>query len=203
MIIRTDHLAKRFNRDWIIKDFDYTFESGKMYAVTGPNGCGKSTLLQMLWGQMPPSNGTIQYQDNEVVIGGEDIFSKVSIAAPYMELIDEFTLQEAVSFHFRFKKQTPGLTTEAIIENMQLTDARDKLISNFSSGMKQRLKLALAFYSDTPVLFLDEPTTNLDRKAWKWYRDHLSNAVSRLIIIASNQDDEYPENAEKIQLGPL
>jgi ABC-type multidrug transport system ATPase subunit len=87
---------------------------------------------------------------------------------------------------------------------MYLEEAKDKFISNFSSGMKQRLKLALAFYTDTPALFLDEPGTNLDSQAFAWYQNNLKNSIGqRLIVIASNQPDEYPIEARKLDLSQL
>jgi ABC-type multidrug transport system ATPase subunit len=67
--------------------------------------------------------------------------------------------------------------------------------------MKQRLKLALAFYSDTSLLFLDEPTTNLDQNAIAWYLANLDTQKGRTIVIASNQEHEYPRNSLKIDLS--
>jgi ABC-type multidrug transport system ATPase subunit len=201
MKLVADNLGKRFNRDWIFRNFSFTIESGKTYAVVGPNGSGKSTLSQVLWGQVPPTAGNLKYYQDETVIDAVDIFKHLSIATPYMELVEEFTLNEMIQFHFKFKKPTPGVTTSNAADLMELASARDKKVSAFSSGMKQRLKLALAFYSDTPLLFLDEPTTNLDRWAAKWYQDNLLRQTGRTIIIASNQDDEYPSNSVKIDIS--
>ncbi len=200
MRIVTENLGKRFNREWIFKNMSLTFDPGRVYAITGPNGSGKSTLLQVLWGQMPASTGAIHYTHEEVKIDIERIYQHLVIAAPYLELIDEFTLEEMVRFHFKFKKVRGGLTTDALIEKMELPHARTKFIRQFSSGMKQRLKLALAFYSDTEMIFLDEPTTNLDKNATRWYLDNLATCKNRLVVIASNQEHEYPETAQKINI---
>lgn len=194
-------LGKRFNREWIFKNLDYTFEGGNTYAITGPNGSGKSTLLHVLWGQVPQSSGKITYEHDGKAVEVEDIFSYLSIATPYMELIEEFTLEEMVNFHFKFKKLRRGLTPELVFEKMELAPARTKIISNFSSGMKQRLKLALAFFADTPMIFLDEPTTNLDKKSVAWYLKNLAElSKESLVFIASNQESEYSANAIKIDL---
>jgi ABC-type multidrug transport system ATPase subunit len=198
--IKVEGLSKRFNREWIFRDLTFHFQSGKIYAITGPNGSGKSTLLQILWGQMPPSNGTVTYFSGEDKIPGEHLYQLVSIATPYMDLIEEFTLQEQLEFHFKTRRA--NYSVAQIIEALYLEEATHKFISNFSSGMKQRLKLGLAFYTDSPVLFLDEPGTNLDERAFAWYTNHLVKfGRDKLVFIASNQPGEYPENAEKLNLS--
>ena len=201
MKITAENLGKRFNREWIFKNVNHIFESGHTYAIVGPNGSGKSTLLQILWGQLTPSLGTLNYMQDQLSIPIEEIFSYLSIAAPYQELIEEFTVEEMVRFHFHFKKSRGGSIQE-IIEKMELTHASGKLISNLSSGMRQRLKLGLAFLSVSPILFFDEPTTNLDKKSILWYWDQFSQLPSGLLIfIASNQESEYPATAQKIDVS--
>jgi ABC-type multidrug transport system ATPase subunit len=200
MKIEVRNLSKRFNREWIFKNLDYQFTE-TCYAITGPNGSGKSTLLQTLWGQMLPSGGELIYTQEEKVIPVEDVFKHIAIATPYLELIDEFTLTEMVDFHFRFKKSRQQKTTKELLELFELSHARAKAIANFSSGMRQRLKLGLAFYSHTEVLFLDEPTTNLDKKATAWYQHHLATiSPETMVIIASNQEHEYPATATKLDI---
>jgi ABC-type multidrug transport system ATPase subunit len=201
MKIVADNLGKRFNREWIFRHLSLTLEQGKTYAITGPNGSGKSTLSHVLWAQVPPTAGEIRYYHNDSLVPVTDVYRHVAIAAPYMDLIEELTLDEIVRFHFRFKRPIGGVTVDQMAGKMELADARDKKVAAFSSGMKQRLKLALAFYSDTPMLFLDEPTTNLDRQAIAWYKENLSRRVGRTTIIASNQEDEYPVDSIKIDLS--
>ncbi|MBX2898280.1 MAG: ATP-binding cassette domain-containing protein [Cyclobacteriaceae bacterium] len=200
MRIEVKNLSKRFNREWIFKNLTYQFDKSCV-AITGPNGSGKSTLLQILWGQMLPSQGEIAYSLAEQIISIEEVYKHVSIATPYLELVEEFTLTEMVNFHFHFKKSLHAKPTAELLEIFELTHARNKTISNFSSGMRQRLKLGLAFYSDTQALFLDEPTTNLDTKATDWYLHQLNTVIGeRLILIASNQAHEYPANAQKLNI---
>ena len=201
MTITADNLCKRFNREWVFKNFSYTFTPGQCYAITGPNGSGKSTLMQLLWGQVPPSSGTVNYHEGQLQILPEEIYKAVSIATPYMELIEEFTLLEMARFHYRFKKAYDDMQPLELIHRWGLGHAAGKMIANFSSGMKQRLKLGLAFYTDTPLLFLDEPTTNLDKKSIDWYLETLGKSpAARLVLIASNQSHEYPQGAVKIDL---
>ncbi len=201
MKISVETLGKRFNREWIFKNLTYTFEAGTTYAIVGPNGSGKSTLLQVLWGQMPASLGTITYSAAEVEIPMEGIYQSLVIATPYMDLIEEFTAREMVDFHFRFKKPRAGRSSKEILKCFELSHASEKRLSNFSSGMRQRMKLGLAFYSQVPVIFLDEPSTNLDKKSIQWYHSELEKLPADcLIFIASNQEHEYPSTAKKVNI---
>lgn len=204
MKISVSNLGKRFNREWIFKGLTQEFKPKNIYAVIGPNGSGKSTLMRTLWGQEPPSEGSIDYSINGQAIATEDVFSQISLAAPYMDLIEEFTLTEHVEFHFRFKKATDSLSVKDIVSKMDLESASNKPIRQFSSGMKQRLKLGLAFYSDSSVLFLDEPTTHLDQKATEWYLSNLSEIkAKKLIFIATNQSSDYPDESIEINISSL
>lgn len=196
--ISIEGLSKRFNREWIFRNFTFEFKSGNVYAITGPNGSGKSTLLSILWGQVPQTSGTLNYQVNGKSISSEDIFRHISIATPYMDLVEDLTLMECLEFHFKLKKVRNDLTYHDILERLYLTESKDKFIRNFSSGMKQRLKLGLAMLTDSPVIFLDEPASHLDETAFKWYREQLASLPTEAIVfIGSNDPAEY-QNANEI-----
>ena len=192
MKIILEQIGRRFNREWIFRSINYEFESGSSYAVLGTNGAGKSTLLQVISGSLSSSEGKISYLHGDINIDQEKIFIQQSMVAPYLELIEEFTLTELIDFHFRFKKYRQGLNRQGVIELLGLKNAEFKAIKYFSSGMKQRVKLALAFCSDTAMLLLDEPASNLDQQGLDWYLSLASNFSSdRLLIICSNQEQEY------------
>lgn len=192
MHIEVQDLGKKFNRDWIFRRFTYTFQAYDSYTLVGPNGSGKSTLLQVLAGAIPASHGVIRYQKDQQSIDENNFFRSLVIAAPYLELIEEFSLLESIAFHQRFKPFKNNLTPTELAEQIGLADAGHKLVRNFSSGMKQRLKLGLAFWSDVPVIMLDEPTANLDVKGIDWYLSQIeTHTVNRLVIICSNQPYEY------------
>ena len=192
MKIILEQIGRRFNREWIFRNMNYEFEIGNSYAVLGANGAGKSTLLQVISGSLSSSEGKISYLHGDINIDQEKIFIQQSMVAPYLELIEEFTLTELIDFHFRFKKYRQGLNRQGVIELLGLKNSEFKAIKYFSSGMKQRLKLALAFCSDTALLLLDEPATNLDQQGLDWYLSLASTFSSdRLLIICSNQEQEY------------
>lgn len=204
MTIQVSNLGKRFNREWIFKGLTAEFKAGNIYAITGTNGSGKSTLMQVLWGQMPASEGSIKYEIDGKVLPEEEVFSHIGIATPYMDLIDEFTLAEHIEFHFKFKVPVEGLSKSEIIRQMHLEGETHKPIRQFSSGMKQRTKLGLAMFSGGEALFLDEPTTNLDTQSVGWYNTKLAEiARKKLIFIATNQPSDYPEGTIAMDLSDL
>lgn len=193
MEIVLDQIGHRFNREWIFRNISAGFTSGNAYAILGTNGSGKSTLLQIISGHLYPSAGKVQYTLHNSVVPDEKVFNHVSLAAPYAELIEEFTLEEMVSFHLKFRKLINGLDSGSLIEMTGLGRSRGKALKYYSSGMKQRVKLALAILSDVPVVLLDEPASNLDAEGIAWYRDLVAgHAADRIIIICSNsQPAEY------------
>ena len=204
MIISTSNLGKRFNREWIFKGLTTEFSTGNTYAIIGPNGSGKSTLMRVLWGQEPQSEGAIHFNLAGNNLDLDDIFNYISIATPYMDLIEELTLREHIEFHFKFKKPASGFDTNSILKKLDLEHAANKPIRQFSSGMKQRLKLGLTFFSHCEALFLDEPTTNLDEKAIEWYFNNLLEIQSKkLIFIATNHLPDLPIDAKKLNLSSL
>lgn len=192
MKIVLENIGRRFNQEWIFRQLNYTFEQGKSYAILGPNGTGKSTLLQVISCSLGPSEGTIAFVNGDKIIHPDSIYSEISLAAPYLDLMEDFSLREMIDFHYKFKTPLPGVDTDKVIEILGLSSSADKAIRYFSSGMKQRTKLALAILSDTPVLLLDEPTANFDSQGVQWYQELIQKYTpNRLLIVCSNQEAEY------------
>jgi ABC-type multidrug transport system ATPase subunit len=201
MNITLQNVGRRFNKEWIFRNLSTEFSTGNSYAILGPNGSGKSTLLSVLTGSLSPSEGKISFSDTKD-IPVENIYKYISLAAPYLELVETFTLNEIINFHFRFKNFAPGLDAKKLISILGLEKAANKQIKYFSSGMKQRTKLALACCADTPILFLDEPTSNLDVQGISWYRELIENfGKERLTLIGSNQIQEYDFCTNQIQIS--
>ncbi|MFM6926250.1 MAG: ATP-binding cassette domain-containing protein [Ferruginibacter sp.] len=205
MTISLTNTGKRYNREWIFRHCSYTFSSGKNYAITGPNGSGKSTLLQVIAGATLHNEGTIEYQatDNrQPATDSMQHYKSISIAAPYLELIEEMTAQEMLDFHSKFKPLIQSLPIEDMLKIVGLEKAANKQLRYFSSGMKQRLKLAQAFFSNTPVLLLDEPTTNLDADGVALYLNLVNNYTKdKLVIVSSNVKEEYGFCEEVIKIA--
>lgn len=177
------------------------FVHGNSYAILGPNGSGKSTLLQIIAGALSHSGGSIKYTRGGREITSENIFLQISIAAPYLELVEELTLTEFLQFHRQFKPFLPGITIPQIIRSVELEKAAHKQIRYFSSGMKQRAKLAQAIFSDVPVVLLDEPCSNLDADGVKLYQQLVQDhCMERLTIISSNDEQEYRMCNKQLQM---
>jgi ABC-type multidrug transport system ATPase subunit len=210
MKILLSDAGKRYNREWIFRHLTYEFNTGTAYAITGNNGSGKSTLLQVIAGAVQHNEGNIDFlvdaRLNDVVGQGKTVEAEnhhqyLSLAAPYMELPEEMTLTEFLQFHQSFKAFLPSVTISSIIEELGLQKAAHKQIRNYSSGMKQRVKLAQAVFSDVPVVLLDEPTTNLDADGIALYH-HLiqSYCLNRLVIVSSNDEGEYGFCGERLNM---
>jgi ABC-type multidrug transport system ATPase subunit len=182
MKISVTEAGKRFNRDWIFRGLTLEFKAGTHYAITGHNGSGKSTLLQCIAGAMHLSEGNIDYHTETETLDKDNWYHHVSICTPYLEVIEEMTATEFLDYHSSFKAM--------------------KQIRHFSSGMKQRVKLAQAFFSDTSVLLLDEPCSNLDKMGFDLYKKLIENHTQdRLLLIGSNDSLEFESCSEVIRLG--
>ncbi len=202
MKITVSNAGKRFNRDWIFRNINQEFNQGNHYAITGHNGSGKSTFLQSIAGSIYINEGSITYFKETEAIKPEEQFKYLSICAPYLEVIEEMTSLEFLQYHCSFKPFIQGATAISILEEIGLSHTKDKQIRHFSSGMKQRIKLAQAFFTDAPVLLLDEPCTNLDQKGFDLY-SHLINQYcgNKLVLISSNDPNEYQTCTSEISMG--
>ena len=178
-------ISKKFRQEWVFKALNYTFESGKSYAIVGQNGAGKSTLLKTLAQYSLPNKGTVDF---EGII--DDVNKQISFAAPYSELIEEFTLPELLNFLVQIDFLDALWDFNTFTTFIDLRPSETKYIKNFSSGMRQKVKLGVALAADRPILCLDEPTSNLDETAKNWFYQALESQRHKLILIASNEKAE-------------
>lgn len=182
--------SKSFGRETVFRNVSHVFEHGSRTAIIGPNGSGKSTLLQCVGGALMLTKGSAEHELNGACVPQEDVYRHVSIAAPYMSLYEDLSLREAIVVHKRFKPLLGDRSVEAVADAALLGGQLEKPVRNFSSGMKQRLKLALAILSDSSLLLLDEPTSNLDANGAQWFTSFLSEHVGqRTLVVASNRVD--------------
>lgn len=170
----------------------HTFDSGSVTGVNGINGSGKSTFIKMLCGFLSPSEGKVSYSVSGKKIDRSDVYLNMSLAAPYTDIINEYDVEEMFVFHTKFKKLRQDINTEQFLEIVKLKGNKGKQIQFYSSGMKQRLQLALALLTDSKLLLLDEPTSYLDAENKAWFYDLLArNKSNRTIIIASNDKEDF------------
>lgn len=196
-MIELNDVGKRFNYDWVFKKINYTFTINKHYAIIGKNGSGKSTLLSIIAGYTNPTKGICTWHKNK-----EEIYKEVSICAPYIDIFEELTAVEFLQLHFKLKKILPQITIDIILEEIQLHHQTNKPIKYYSSGMKQRIKLAQAFFTNSSILLLDEPCTNLDEAGYNLYYNLINKYTeNKLLIITSNDNREIKTCTEVLKMG--
>ncbi len=222
MQIQLNNTGKRFNKEWIFRNCNYTFNAGNAYAITGPNGSGKSTLLQTIAGAINASEGNVEVSIEQLTVNrlplteeeslltengkrntvdSASLYQHLSIAAPYLDLVEEMTATEALEFHAAFKPLLKGITIEEILTIVGLKAAAHKQIRYYSSGMKQRMKLAQAIFSDVTILLLDEPCTNLDAVGYTLYHQLIKDyCANKLVIVCSNDPQEFDFCTEKLDI---
>jgi len=191
MQIHLDNISKRFQEEWIIKDFSYVFNSGTVYGIKGINGSGKSTLLKILSGSLSPSTGAVFYAQGDNKIDANQIYKHVAYAAAEDELVEELTILELLDHISNFNSLS--LSIAEFINNYDFVGHKNKVIASYSSGMKQRLKLGIAICMDKTIKLFDEPSSYLDTTNKKLFFDNLETAKksSDLICIASNDDEDF------------
>lgn len=201
MTIKLSGVGKRFNTEWILRNLNLEFSAGGKYAITGPNGSGKSTLLQLAGGYLVPNAGVIEYYLDGKPLPAEKSQGYIAIAAPYLETIEEMTLQEFFQFHFSMKPCLPHISHQQIASSVSLAKAFHKQIRYYSSGMKQRVKLAQAIFSDVPLLLLDEPLTNLDAEGVSMYYALAEQYLTgKTVLVSSNDEREFPFCTHQINI---
>jgi ABC-type multidrug transport system ATPase subunit len=200
--IQLKSAGKKFLHQWIFRNLNFQIAPFEKIAITGFNGSGKSTLLQTISGFQTLNEGTLQYFFDNVEIKSDDWYKKISLAAPYLDLHEEYNMHELISFYSSFKPFLHSMNEKELISIIELDESRNKPIKHFSSGMKQRIKLALAVLSDVPVLLLDEPLSNLDKKGVAWYKNLINEHTSQktIIICSNNIEDEISFCERRIDL---
>ncbi len=186
MEILLENAGKKYIHNWIFRNLNLDFNSPGHYGILGNNGSGKTTLLKIISGILSPSEGRIKWSYKGLDLS-EKISQNIGWASPHLELIDEFTLEETLSFHQKFKPWVADQTLQSLIKLSGLKKSINKPLKYYSSGMKQRVKLLMAVMSNVPLIILDEPCTNLDENSIEWYQNLITEFSSdRMLIIGSN-----------------
>lgn len=203
MNIQLINAGKKYGTHWILRKLSFNFEEGKKYVILGPNGSGKSSLLKIVSGSVTLSEGSIKHSFDNRELKPEEVFQYISVAAPWLDIPEEYTLEEILIFHTQFKNFVQNISVKEAMKIIDLEHTREKHYHNFSSGMKQRVKLGLAILTDAPLLLLDEPATALDAKSIEWYNAIIDKyAKDKTILIFSNhRQEEYNFCEEKVLLG--
>ena len=202
MRIEARGLRRRFGLHWVVHDFDHVFAPGSRTAISGPNGSGKSTLVRLLSGQLMPSEGWLDYHDeDERAIPTAELYRHVSLAGPYVELIEELTGEEALDLHHAMRGFRQNMRPRDLWARLDWDKrVHRQTVGSYSSGMRQRLRLLLALATEASAVFLDEPTSNLDAEGVRWYRTLVRDWLEgRTLVIASNEERDFVDCGERIE----
>lgn len=203
MKIIAQHIEKRFIGKAIFRNINFTITPDEPLAILGVNGSGKSTLLKIIAGMISPDKGSVNFFDNtQKKIPQEKIYKHIAFVAAYTEIIEEFSLEEMLLFQASFVSPVHNMSVSQIIEILRMGKHKHKMLKKFSSGMKQKVKIALAVLFSKDILLLDEPCTNMDNENSNWYNELLQKYLNnRLLIVCSNKNsDEYSACKQTVAL---
>ncbi|MEO8399120.1 MAG: ABC transporter ATP-binding protein [Ignavibacteriaceae bacterium] len=189
-----ENLSKSFSGKQVFKDLSFKISNTQSLSVTGKNGSGKSTLIKILSNLILPSNGKILLQQNGMPLEKEKWFHKIGLLSPYINLYDELTGFENLNFFYKLKSSDEKNIPEKInflLQKTGLYDNRNELVRNYSSGMKQKLKIAFAIMKEPEILIMDEPRTNLDSTGLELiYEVSNKQKEKGILIIATNEESD-------------
>jgi heme exporter protein A len=188
-----DSIAKRFGRRYIFRDLSLTIVGGESVAVTGSNGSGKSTLLRILAGLMTPTRGTVKLQVQGRMVNEARRPILTGYVAPYLQLYDSFSARENLEFVAEARSIDDSASTIAgVLDRVGLSWAADQAISEYSSGMIQRARIASALLSSPRILMMDEPYSNLDEAGRGMVTTVLNEhlAAGGTVLLATNALEE-------------
>ncbi|MEJ2430579.1 MAG: heme ABC exporter ATP-binding protein CcmA [Deltaproteobacteria bacterium] len=201
--LEVNDLCKHYTGTLLFKDITFELHPGEVLSITGWNGSGKSTLLRIIAGLVRPTSGKVEMFFQGESIPKESRRRFVGMVAPAFSLYEELTALENLEFFCKVR----GIAYErkvclARMEQTGLSENAHKLCRNYSSGMKQRLKLAQALLHNPPLLLLDEPGCNLDSKGMEVVEKIISAQRQRgMAIIASNEKREVDYGDRVINLS--
>jgi heme exporter protein A len=191
--LRVQHLYRRFGHHQVLTDIDFELTTGQSLAVVGRNGSGKSTLLQIIAGLLAPSRGKVEFSRDDRLLSASERRRVRSLVGPELALYDTLTAHENLVFFARMRGLTWTLSeTVAMMERVGIPGREHDFYGQFSSGMKQRLKYAVAIMNSPSLLLLDEPTANLDEQGRRFVRDLIEDQKKNgILVIATNEKEEY------------
>lgn len=196
------YLTKSFGRRLIFKDINYDFISGNIYGFSGSNGSGKSTLIKIAAGVISPTSGKVIHKTDDKIIIEEKLHNHIGFVSPYLVLYDEFTAEENL-YHFAKIRgiKFDNERAKYLLDEFNLLNRKDDYVKGFSSGMKQRMKFIFALQHSPHILFLDEPTSNLDTTGKdKVYEIIENEGKEKLVIVASNEESDLALCSEVLEV---
>lgn len=200
LLVHAENVSRKFGAATVFKNISFRLESGSSMAITGPNGSGKSTLLQIVAGLQRATSGRVTLKVNGSEITAENFSSHAGYTGPMVNPYDMLTAEENLAFTAGDKSGAEQIGE--MLNYFDLYRHREKIVKHYSSGMKQRLKLIHALISSPSIILLDEPCSNLDSSGKdKLFAKIEELKAGRILIIASNEQDEINLCSGRVELG--
>ena len=192
MKLIAENLSKNFAEKAIFKNINFEVDTASCLAILGPNGSGKTTLMRILSNLLRPSAGRVRYLDGEKEFKAEEVYRQIGFLGPYLELYQDLTAEENLSFFSRIRGLHNHQQRVAnLMQQFGLKGREKDALKTYSSGMQQRLKYVFALLHEPQVLFVDEPRSNLDEKGIATVYEVLeSYKKSHLLIMATNDSED-------------
>lgn len=198
MMIQAQNLTKSFGKLIAVDKVSFQINPGEAVAFWGSNGAGKTTLLRCLLGVIP-FEGEVRINGFDVVKNSKAARRVIGFVPQEISFHDNLSVRETLAFYARLKKTTPGSIAERA-KRLNLEPHLEKTVKELSGGMKQRLALAIALLAEPPLLFLDEPTANLDMKSRDDFLELLSQLkkAGKTIVFSSHRMEEVFSFADRV-----
>jgi heme exporter protein A len=202
MQFSVQNIDKSFSGKQILKNISFEIAAGQSLALIGHNGSGKTTLIRILCGLSRADKGTVRFTQNGNIIEPEMFKNHFSLVGPYLQLYDELTAFENLNFVAGLKSiKEPSAKIYGLIARVGLKGRAHDPVKAYSSGMKQRLKYAFALMSMPDILFLDEPTSNLDKDGVaKVYEIMKKQKEGKILIFATNDEQDLALADKVVQI---
>ena len=204
-MIEIENLTRKFGDVTAVDGLTLTIAEGEVFGLLGPNGAGKTTTIRMLAGLIGKTGGDAWVAGCRVgdPAAARKLRGLVGLMPEEAGLYPDLSAARTLDFYGRLYQVPSGMRavrTEALLTMLDLWDRRDDRVRTFSKGMKQRLTIARALINDPPVLFLDEPTANLDPEGAKTVRDFLLKLKQekRTILLNTHQLAEAERVCDRV-----
>ncbi len=205
LAIETNALTKHFGDTRAVDGIDLAVRAGTVFGVLGPNGAGKTTTIRMLATLLEPTSGSARVLGHDIVRDADAVRAAVSLTGQFASVDEELTGRENLVLLGRllgFSKRTANERADELLEGFGLSDAADRLVRDYSGGMRRRLDIGASIVVTPELLFLDEPTTGLDPRSRNdvWEIVRVLVAEGTTVLLTTQYLDEADQLADRIAI---
>jgi len=201
--IQVQGLQKSYKQLHVLKGVDFEVEKGSIFALLGSNGSGKTTIVKILTTLLKQDSGNVTVNGFDVLSKPGSVRQSISLTGQFVAVDEILTGRENLIMIARLRHLKNSLqVADDLLKRFGLTDAADRKASTYSGGMRRRLDIAMSLVGQSPVIFLDEPTTGLDPEArievWKMIKELANNGTT--VFLTTQYLDEAEQLADQIAI---